>query len=67
MYFLFFIAQSCNKSRIKRETQRSFLERFDVKSDKIACKGTPRQRNNTKYSQLCLQTLGNKAYKILRL
>ena len=37
--------------RIKRETQRSFSERFDVKSDTIARKGTPRQRNNTKYTQ----------------
>ena len=51
MYFLFFIVQRYDKSLIKRETQRSFSERFDVKSDIIARKGTPRQRNNTKYTQ----------------
>ena len=51
MYFLLFIVQRYNKSRIKRKTQRSFLERFDVKSDTIVCKDTPQQRNNTKYTQ----------------
>ena len=31
--------------RIKREIERSFSVKFDIKSDTIACKGTPRQRN----------------------
>ena len=37
--------QRCDNSQIKREIERSFLVRLDVKLDTIACKGTPRQQN----------------------
>ena len=53
-FFLYFISkrymynQCCDTSRIKREIEQSFSVRFDVKSDTIACKGTPRQQNKIK-------------------
>ena len=40
--------QCCDASRLEREIERSFSVRFDVKSNTIACKGTPRQRNKIK-------------------
>ena len=42
--------QCCGKSRIKREIRRSFSDRLDVKSDTIASKGTPRQRNKNTHN-----------------
>ena len=47
--YYFINKRQCNQrrdnSQIKQEIQQSFLVKLDLKSDTIACKDTPRQRN----------------------
>ena len=50
--------QCCDILQIKREIERSFSVRFDVKSDTIACKGTPRQRNKIKIDTIMTTKTG---------